>query len=352
LFAFSGWISKKATPSYDLLNKISPEAESLAMAIGHIESTNWRSGWLQEKQAMLGNNGAGSQRQIRLLSKILNRFDYRYNPLVFIPLNMLLLWDLQQMLGLQDWKKRNANSIPQWLNVLGNMEAISSLANLHYNEPSWAMPAFTAVPGVFDSRQLGHPLIPSAKRVCSSFTTEDKGRINVITGSNMAGKSTFLRSVGLAIVLANAGGPVCADSLTLSHCRLMSSMRIADNLEENTSTFYAELKKLKSIIAAVNAHEPVFLLLDEILRGTNSHDRQTGSKALVLQMLKQDAVGIIATHDLSLAELSNAHPEGIRNYHFDVQVDGEELYFDYQLKTGVCTSLNASLLMKKIGIEI
>jgi DNA mismatch repair ATPase MutS len=148
------------------------------------------------------------------------------------------------------------------------------------------------------------------------------------------------------------GAVTCAKAFTLSTVHLMSSMRIADNLAENTSTFYAELKKLKTIIEAVNRHEPVFILLDEILRGTNSFDRHKGSEALMAQLIKQKAVAVIATHDVELAKLEEQYPQSIENYHFDVQVEGEELYFDYKLKHGVCTSLNASILMKKIGIEL
>ena len=168
----------------------------------------------------------------------------------------------------------------------------------------------------------------------------------------MAGKSTFLRSLGVNTVLAQMGAPVCAEELTLSPVHLMSSMRIADNLAENTSTFYAELKKLKTIIEAVRRHEPLFILLDEILRGTNSRDRHTGSEALIHQLIRENAVAVIATHDLALARLEEQFPGVVENYHFDVQVEGEELYFDYRLKHGVCTSLNASILMKKIGIEL
>ena len=148
------------------------------------------------------------------------------------------------------------------------------------------------------------------------------------------------------------GAPACAKTLALSRVRLMSSMRIADNLAENTSTFYAELKKLKTIIETVNHHEHVFILLDEILRGTNSRDRHTGSEALIAQLIKQKTVAVIATHDLELAKLKERFTQSIDVYHFDVQVNGEELYFDYKLKEGVCTSLNASILMKKIGIEL
>lgn len=168
----------------------------------------------------------------------------------------------------------------------------------------------------------------------------------------MAGKSTFLRSLGVNLVLAQAGAVVCASEFIFSPVRLMSSMRIADNLAENTSTFYAELKKLKTIIEAVNRHEKVFILLDEILRGTNSYDRHIGSAALIAQLVKENAVAVIATHDVELAVLKDKFRNNIENYHFDVQVEGEELYFDYKLKTGICQSLNASILMKKIGIRL
>ena len=168
----------------------------------------------------------------------------------------------------------------------------------------------------------------------------------------MSGKSTFLRSVGVNIVLAMMGSAVYAKSLTVSNMKVISSMRVSDNLEENTSTFYAELKKLKEVIEAVYQKEKVFLLLDEILRGTNSADRHTGSKALIKQLIQHNAVGLIAPHDLELAKLAEELPDKLHNYHFDVQVTGDELYFDYQLKKGICTSMNASLLMKKIGIEL
>ena len=154
------------------------------------------------------------------------------------------------------------------------------------------------------------------------------------------------------MVLAMMGAPVCASSMKVAAMQMISSMRIADNLEENTSTFYAELKKLKTIIDCVNRNEKVFVLLDEILRGTNSLDRHTGSKALVKQLIRQRAVAILATHDVELAQCQTEFPGNIHNYHFDAQISNEELYFDYKLKEGICKSINASLLMKKIGIEL
>jgi DNA mismatch repair ATPase MutS len=253
---------------------------------------------------------------------------------------------------LENWKKENKQHIGDWFNALAEIEALSSLGNLSFNRPHWAFPAISAGQGTFIGDSIGHPLIPVDKLVTNSFTTEESGGLNLVTGSNMAGKSTFLRSVGVNIILAMIGAPVCAKSLIISNMKVISSMRVNDNLEENTSTFYAELKKLKEVIEAVYQNEKVFLLLDEILRGTNSADRHTGSIALIKQLIHHNAVGLIATHDLELAKLADEFPGKLHNYHFDVQVAGDELYFDYKLKRGVCTSMNASLLMKKIGIEL
>ncbi|HRP18347.1 MAG TPA: DNA mismatch repair protein MutS, partial [Ginsengibacter sp.] len=199
---------------------------------------------------------------------------------------------------------------------------------------------------------VGHPLITADKRVANNINIPSQGKIMLVTGSNMAGKSTYLRSVGVNCVLAFCGAPVCATEFQVSDVAIISSMRIEDNLQESTSTFYAELKKLKAIIDRVNQGERVFILLDEILRGTNSTDRHTGSKALIRQLIEKQSVAIIATHDLELAAMKDTYREHIDNYHFDVQVNGEELYFDYKLKEGICKSMNASILMKKIGIEL
>jgi len=271
---------------------------------------------------------------------------------VFIPLNTFSFWDLQQVFILENWKKENKQHIGDWFHSLAEIESLSSLANLSFNNPGWALPNISNQHGVVIADSLGHPLILKEKLVANSFSTKENAGLNLITGSNMAGKSTFLRSVGVNIVLAMMGSTVCARSFTVSNMKVISSMRVNDNLEENTSTFYAELKKLKEVIEAVNRNEKIFLLLDEILRGTNSADRHTGSKALIKQLIHHNAVGLIATHDLELAKLADEFPTKLHNYHFDVQVTGDELYFDYKLKRGVCTSMNASLLMKKIGIEL
>ena len=350
-FIISGAISKKINPLYFFLNKTAPEAETLSDSIRWIESISFNSGLLKSLQQILSANQKASS-NIKLLSTILGRFDLRLNPMVFIPLNTLLFWDLQQAFALEKWKNVNKENFPHWFHVLAETESISTIANISFNHPDWVFPVLSDEAGTLVATDMGHPLIESSKRVTSSFSTRGLNQLALITGSNMAGKSTFLRSTGVNMILAMIGAPVCAGSFDIFPMKIMSSMRIADNLEENTSTFYAELKKLKSIIEAVNRKEKLFILLDEILRGTNSLDRHTGSIALIKQMIHHKATGMIATHDLELARLEKEFPGSIHNYHFDVQVANDELYFDYKLKEGICQSMNASILMKKIGIEL
>lgn len=351
-FIISGTISKKIMPVYERLNKIAPQIETLSDSAQWIETISFKTELLQELQKQFYNNNRKSSEDIRQLKNILDRFDIRLNPLVFIPLNTLLFWDLQQAFALENWKEKHQEKAAQWFLSLGNIEALSTLAAISFNHPQWCFPVLSNEPGQLTATELGHPLITESKRVNSSFATSGLNQLALITGSNMAGKSTFLRSIGVNIVLAMMGSPVCAKSFSLYPVKVMSSMRIADNLEESTSTFYAELKKLKSIIEAVNNNEKIFILLDEILRGTNSLDRHTGSKALIKQLIHHQAVGIIATHDIELAALAEEFPGNIHNYHFDVQVANDELYFDYKLKDGICRSMNASILMRKIGIQM
>ena len=286
------------------------------------------------------------------IKKILDRLDLRYNIVLSAPLNLLLLWNLQQVLDLEKWKRNQQSNFNLWFDTLAEFEALNSFGILFFNHPDWTFPGIKEEYFSIHGKEIGHPLIPKEKRVDNFIDIENKSELMLVTGSNMAGKSTYLRSIGVNVVLAMAGAPVCAETFSVSHVQLISSMRITDNLEESTSTFYAELKKLKTIIEKVNAGEKVFILLDEILRGTNSLDRHTGSKALIKQLIKKKAAAIIATHDLELANLKEDFSKNIRNYHFDVQVSNDELYFDYRLKPGVCNSLNASILMKKIGIEL
>lgn len=352
MLAIAFWISKLIMPSYFKLNKVTGELETLAESIALIEKKSFNSKYLTELNKAFVQTGSTASGSIKKLKKILDRLDYRLNPVVFIPLSALLCWDLQQIFALEKWKSINKENTSNWFSSLAGFEAVSSLANLSFNHPQWCFPILHEGEPFLEMDDMGHPLIPPAKRVDNSYSTRGTNQVSLITGSNMAGKSTFLRSTGVNIVLAMMGSPVCAKQFSMSPLKVMSSMRVSDNLEESTSTFYAELKKLKEIIEAVYRNEKVFLLLDEILRGTNSADRHTGSTALIKQLIHHNAIGMVATHDLELAKLADTYPDNIHNYHFDVKVENDELYFDYKLNRGICQSMNASILMKKIGIEL
>lgn len=334
----SSYVSKLVTPQYLQLSKHITQLETLALSLHWIQLTS-------------------ASAQVKALKKILDRMDYRLNPLVFIPLNIFLYWDLQQVFKLEQWKQQQQSKIHHWFEAVAEKEALSSLANLAFNHPAWTFPVIRPDWFRLICREAGHPLIPSSKCVTNDFEMEGHPQLAFITGSNMAGKSTFLRTIGTNLVLAMAGAPVYATHFETPVLKLMTSMRVTDNLEESASTFYAELQKLKMILdevktPAASETDRVFLLLDEILRGTNSLDRHTGSEALIKQLIKENATGIIASHDLSLAELEKQFPNAIKNYHFDVTIHGSELSFDYKLKGGVCQTLNATLLMKKIGIDL
>lgn len=353
LYLISLSISKKINPVYDAVSDIAPEVNTLYMQLKQFESTSFHSDFLAEIQASIqSSKNARAIQSIRKLEKILNQFEVRHNMVAFPVVNTLFLWDLRQLLALNKWKNENQVNILNWFDAIAAAEYCSSIANLHFNEPEWIFPEVKDDYFTISGTEIGHPLIEKSKRVDNSFSLKGSGKVALITGSNMGGKSTFLRSLGINMVLSLMGAPVCAATFEISNAKLMTSMRISDNLAENTSTFYAELKKLQWIINAVKTGEKVFILLDEILRGTNSFDKHTGSKALIEQLIRENTIAVIATHDTELTVLKNKYPQAIFNYHFDVQVENEELYFDYKLKEGVCKSLNASLLMKKIGIEV
>src|SRR6185312_14544384 len=345
-------INKVVAPVHEQLSKVADELTTLSSSILLIEKEKFESPLLKRWQSVFLEKHKRASDDILKIKKILDRLDLRYNLVLSLPLNWLLLWNLQQVLDLEKWKESEQNNIDEWFDTLANFEALNSFGILFFNQPGWVFPTIHPEYFSIEGTEIGHPLIPKEKRVDNFINIPSNSELMLVTGSNMAGKSTYLRSIGVNVVLAMSGAPVCAAAFSVSLVQLMSSMRITDNLEESTSTFYAELKKLKTIIEKVNAGEKVFILLDEILRGTNSLDRHTGSKALIKQLIKKKAAAIIATHDLELANLKEEFSHNILNYHFDVEVSNDELYFDYRLKPGVCNSLNASILMKKIGIEI
>jgi DNA mismatch repair ATPase MutS len=350
-YIFSILISRKSGSALGMLSEVEPEIGGIHKQFIQIEKEKFKSGYLQALQQRLKPpDYKSTSAAIGEFVGILKRIDWRSNLLVNLILQIYFVWDLRLIRSLNEWKSKNKNQFKDWFSVIAEVEVVVSLASLIHNEPEWCFPEVDDKYFHFTAEQIGHPLLSSTTRVPSDFSMEGIGKIALITGSNMAGKSTFLRSLGINTVLALMGAPVCARQMSLSVLKLISSMRVADNLAENTSTFYAELKKIQYIIESVNKKEKVFILLDEVLRGTNSADRHKGAKALVRQLLQNGAVTVMATHDTELAHSESMNPS-VSNYHFEGKIRDEELYFDYKIKPGISESLNATTLMKKIGIH-
>jgi MutS domain V len=325
--------------------------------MGHIEQEEFEAPLLQRlRKCFVTENGAvvpparAASGAIKRLSYLIGQLNVRYNPFALI-LNLVLLWDLRYVRHLEIWKEKWRVQMPQWFEALREFEALSSLATVWYNNPDWVLPNIDEHAELV-AEALGHPLIAKDKRVCNDFQSPVSGHIKLVTGSNMAGKSTFLRTVGLNIILAMTGAPVCARRMELPLLQVYSSMRTQDALHESTSSFYAELKRLKTIIEAVEAKDNIYFLMDEILKGTNSNDRHTGSKALIKQLIESGGGGIIATHDLELGLLEAQYGGAVENLCMEVEVQGEELLFDYKIKKGVSRSFNATHLMRNMGIKI
>lgn len=288
---------------------------------------------------------------LRRLGYYVSQLDVRYNAFAVL-LEIGGAWSLRWLGKLDAWRAEFRHDLPGWLATLAEVDALVSWATLRFNHPGWTDAEFTDEP-VLEGRGLAHPLIDPRNVVTNDLSIATDGHIHLVTGSNMAGKSTWLRTVGINLVLAQAGSSIPALHLRVRPLQLWTSMRTQDDLSESTSSFFAELKRLKRVIEAVKAKEPpVFFLLDEILKGTNSRDRHTGARALIRQLIRERGAGIIATHDLELAALENEPGSRVENWAMEVQTEGDDLSFDYKLRRGVCESFNATALMARMGIEI
>lgn len=337
------------------LHEQTGKAEALlrnyAALLEHLEKATFEAPTLQALQQKMKLGDRSAAASLRRLSYIIQQLNVRYNVFVVL-LNGAFFWDWHWVLKLEKWKSEMHEKLPQWFEVLQTFDALITLGTLQYNHPEWVFPTIDDTQEGIEGVALGHCLIQKAKRVSNDLIVPNNGHIKLITGSNMAGKSTFLRTVGLNIVLAMAGCPVCAERLRLPTLTVHTSMRTQDVLHESTSSFYAELKRLKVIIEAVERGEKVFFLLDEILKGTNSLDRHTGSKALITQLIRSKGMGIIATHDLELGAMEAAANGTVENLCIEVAVENDKLIFDYKIKKGVSKSFNATYLMRNMGIKV
>jgi len=316
----------------------------------HIEKKNFKSELLlQLKEKLINKSGVKASFQIKKLAKLVTLVSDRKN-IYYLPINILLLWDYQCLINLARFKKDSAAHLRPWLDVIGEIEALNSLGTISYEHNDWAMPKFESGSPIFNARDMGHPLLGS-NRVYNDIRIEKSQNVLLITGSNMSGKSTLLRTTGINLVLAYAGAPVCAKSFTCSIMDIYTCMRTSDNLEKNISSFYAELLRIKKLVTATESKSPIFFLLDEIFKGTNSIDRHTGAKILVAKLSTENALGFVSTHDLELGDIEKTNKK-VKNFHLKEYYKDDKLFFDYKLRTGVSTTRNALYLMKMAGLEI
>lgn len=314
------------------------------------QSFPYQAQWWLDRKARI----ASSSHALKEVGTIFERLDYRANIFFSVLVGIPTLWDVHCLAGLENWKQNYHDKLADWLEVLADTEAMNSLGGHAFANPDYITPNIIDSPDFqVDTTQMGHPLIPGDRRISNDFKVAGTGHTILVTGSNMSGKSTFLRTIGLNFVLAQIGAVVSAKSFTCSPVRVFSSMRTQDSLEESTSSFYAELKRLRKLLelADENNSAPVFYLLDEILKGTNSSDRHRGAEALIRQLHMKKASGLVSTHDLELGEWG-ATENYVHNFHFRSDVENGELLFDYKLHDGICKSFNASELMRMMGINI
>lgn len=313
-----------------------------------IEKESFTSQELINLQQQVTTNKSASL-AIYQLQKLSNNLDQSQNLLGFAILNPLFFWNVIYAIKIEKWIEENKDNINQWFNTIGEFDSFMSLAIFSYNHPNYIFPKVTDN-YTFEAKDLGHPMIRREVCVTNDVNITHHPYFLVVTGANMAGKSTYLRTVGLNMVLANMGAPVFAKSLRFYPFHLVTNLRTSDSLADNESYFFAELKRLKMIIDRLQSGEQVFIILDEILKGTNSEDKQKGSIALMKQLIANQGCGIIATHDLILGNLEKEYPNEVKNYRFEADITNEELTFTYKIREGVAQNMNACFLMSKMGI--
>lgn len=280
-------------------------------------------------------------------SKAIDALDQRNNMLFGVLANGFLLWDLKQAYRLENWIMAYRAHISKWFEVIALTDAYNSLSNFAFNHPNYVYPEIKNFGSGIVATKLAHPLLNPDKRIANDFYINNE-EFFIITGANMAGKSTFLRTVSLQIVMSNIGLPVCAEACSYSPIKLITSMRTSDSLSDDESYFFSELKRLKFIVDEIKT-DKYFIILDEILKGTNSTDKASGSKKFLRKLVKSQSTGIIATHDLSLCDISEELPQ-VKNHYFDAEIVSNELFFDYKFKDGICHNMNASFLLRKMEI--
>jgi hypothetical protein len=337
--------AKRVSLFHDFISRKKNILQRYSRLLFYLANEQFQSAKLQK----LSVDAKEAHDQVRRLASLVNALDARTNAMAIFFINSFLLYDLQCVYRLEKWKSENGSHLPLWLDAITEAELIISFGTYSYNHPDFCYAEISKELSI-ETKNMAHPLIDPGERISNDYGIGPAPAIHIITGANMAGKSTFLRTLGVNLVLALNGAPVCASSFRCSLVNLRSGMRTADSLKDHQSYFFAELNRLKSIMDELRSDKPLLILLDEILKGTNSNDKQAGSIALVKQLLPHPCLALIATHDLALGQMQDQYPDKITNYCFEATIEGDVLSFDYKLKSGIAQKMNASFLMQKMGI--
>ncbi len=314
-----------------------------------VEKREFQSKYLNELQKKVKRPESAS-RVFKQLKSLVKELEYRQNILVGIVLNSFLLWDIRCVYKLWNWHRKNHNKLADWLNVVAEIDALVSLANYANNQSDFIFPEIHEGGFLFRTQQMGHPLLKAKKRICNDIEIAGWSKVVIVTGANMAGKSTFLRTLGVNLILGRTGAPVCAEKMILTPIDLYTNMRTTDSLLKDESYFFAELKRIKGVLDRLEKGERIFVILDEMLKGTNSIDKLNGSRELIRKLVQLEAVSLIATHDLKLSEMEEEFPQQVYNKCFEIKIENDDLVFDYLLSDGATKTMNATFLMKKMGI--
>jgi len=340
----------KSEPVVEAVERAEPALALLAGVVERIEREAFTDARLRHLVSELRGEKQAASAEIERLRRLVALLDARRNQF-FAPFAVLLLWTPHVAMAIERWRVHSGARVGRWIEAVGELEALASLASFWYEHPSFIVPEIVEGGPLFEAEALGHPLIPDGRRVTNDITMDDTLRLIVVSGSNMSGKSTMMRSVGIGAVLAMAGGPVCARRLRLAPTAVGASIRVHDSLQENASRFYAEILRIR-LVLEMSKEGPLLYLLDEMLAGTNSHDRRIGAEAIVRGLVERGAIGLVSTHDLALADIAESLAPRARNVHFEDHIEDGKVVFDYRMRPGVVTRSNALALMRSVGIEV
>jgi hypothetical protein len=352
------FLYSKRNPLAAVVGAVEEAAHELGLisaVLVRLEKEQFQTPMLARLRTSLDSEGEPPSKRIARLNRIVELLDSRDNVFVRVA-EVFILWTPHQALAVEDWRRHSGPAVRRWLTAAGEMEALCSLASHAFEHPADPFPEFASERGLLDAEAIGHPLIPEDRVVTNDLRiggTEPPGpRVMVVSGSNMSGKSTMLRTLGINTVLAQAGAPVRAKRLRLSPLAVGASIRLTDSLQGGVSRFYAEILRLRQILDLTTKPLPVLFLIDEFLNGTNSHDRRIGAEALVRGLVERGAIGLITTHDLALADIADVLGERAANVHFEDQISDGQIRFDYRMRPGVVRKSNAIELMRSVGLEI